>query len=419
MKRVSAIFIVGLIAAAALLAQEHQRRQFVKITNSAGWTIAVDSTGQQFIYDTERDEFVPEDEYVGGPDSQDVDQNRDYGPDEVILPPEIRCTDIYVGDITEIFSEVVVDIDERIEGSITCGRDVVIKGLVTGNVVSYRTVTVESTGEVRGDVIARSIVRDRGGRILGQRKEVPFPEGIGVPQVTTAFPSFSGIILTGFAIFICLITIALFPRQLKVITTVIERSVLKSFFWGILVWFSILPVFVLLLITIVGIPIAILVFPFVLIAAFLMAYVAATIYIGQRVCPYFNWQDKSTYIKSIVGVVFIAVAQIISGFFGLVGIKGLNVLFGVIYFIIAFVAITSGLGAVATSRFGTRPKTPGTGPEPGGLPPGPGTVPPVKPPPPPRSESLPPQVNVPPPPVPPPAPKSGDATDRDEHPSNK
>lgn len=418
MKRAFIIIMVGLLVAGTALAQEDREQRFVKITHSSGWTIAVDSIGEKWIYDSELGEFVPEDEFDGVSASPDDDGAPDYGPDQVILPPEIRCTDIYVGNITEIFREVVVDIDERIEGSITCGRDVTIKGLVTGNVVSYHTVRVESTGEVRGDVVAREIIRERGGRIIGQRKEVPFPESFGVPRVTAVFPDFSGIFLTAFLIFICLITIALFPRQLNVITSVLERGIIKSFLWGILVWFSILPVFVLLLITIVGIPLAILVFPFVLIAAFLMAYVAATIYIGRRICPFFNWQDKSIYIKSVVGVVFIAISQVISSFFSMVGIEGLGILFAVVYFVIAFVAITSGLGAVISCRFGTRPKPAGAAPEPGPPAAEPRPAPPVKPPPPPGSGPLSPQ-ETPPPPVPPPAPKSGNATDGPQDPSNK
>jgi hypothetical protein len=399
--------------AAAVLSQESQNRRFESISHSPQETVAIDSTGQEWYYDAESAEFVTEDEYKKSAGRQRESYDKDdIGPDKIILPPEIRCTDIHDGDITELFSEVVVKIDQRIEGSITSAQNVTVKGLVTGKIISYRTVIVESTGEVRGDVIAREIIRDRGGRILGQRSEVPFPEafGIGVPRVSGIMPGFGGILFTGFLIFICVIMIALFPKQLERIVAKIGSGPVKSFFWGVLVWFSILPLFVLLIITIVGIPIAILIFPFVIIAAIIMGYVAAAIYIGKRLSPRFNWQDKSIYFKGIVGVVAIAALRLVGNILIFIGAEGLGIFLGVLYIIFASVALTVGVGSVISSKFGARPKP--AGPAPGvARPPGqPHPMPPVTPPPPPRTEPLPPQV-TPPPPVPPPAPKSGNATD--------
>lgn len=406
--------------AAVAMAQDNEERHYVKISYTTGHTVAVDSSGQEWYYDTESGEFVTEDEYGGSTARRgDPADEDDLGSDEIILPPELRCTKVHDGDITEIFSHVIIRIDSRIEGSVTSGKEVIVKGLVIGNVVSYGRVIVESTGEVRGDVIAKEIVRERGGRILGQRLEVPFPEGIGiVPSVPVVFPSFMGFIFTGFLVFICLITIALFPQQLGRVVAKIEEGTIKSFFWGVLGWFSILPVFALLIITIVGIPIAILIFPFVVLAAILLGYVSVAIFIGQRLSPFFNWQDKSVYIKAIIGVIVIAGFRLLANIFISIGAEGLGVFFGVVYWIVALVTITAGLGAAISSRFGARPKpagkTPGSDLAPSELEP----VPPVKPPPPPKSDHLPPQILAPPPPVPPPAPKSGNATDQGKNPSN-
>ncbi len=412
--------MVCLLATAAM-AQDMQEHHFVKIDYSAGETVAVDSSGQEWIYDSEQGEFVPRDEYDSGSGLSDEGENQDYGPDDIVLPPEIRCTDIYDGDITEIFSEVVVELDERIEGSVTSGKDITIKGLVIGNVFGYRTVTIEGTGEVRGDVIAREIIRERGGRILGQYTEVAFPQtlGIGIPKVTGFFPNFMGIIFTAFLMFLCIISIALFPNHLARIVARIEREVIKTFFWGILAWFSIIPIFVLLVITIIGIPVALLIFPFALIAAFLLGYIATTIYIGKMLAPIFGWQEKSIYIKSIIGVLAIAVLRLLANFSSAIGAGGLDLFFAIIYLVVVFAVITIGLGAVASTRFGTRPKPAGTAPEPSPTPPEPRPAPPIQPPPPPQSDPVIPQVIAPPPPVPPPSPRSGNATDEGKNPSNK
>jgi hypothetical protein len=387
------------------MAQESDETRFVKIKHTADRTVAFDSSGDKWIYDSELGEFVHEDDYEGG-----GGDDSDIGPDAVILPPEIRCTDIHKGDITEVFSRVVVEIDERIEGSVTSGKDIIIKGLVTGNVLSYRTVTVESTGEVRGDVIAREIISERGGRIIGQRTEVTLPGGIGVPEVGGVFPDFMGVIFTGFLIFLCIIVIALLPKQVHRVVTRITTETLKSFLVGLLAWFAILPLFVLLVITIVGIPIALLIFPFALIAAFLLGYVGITIYIGNKFCPVFGWQDKSIYIKSICGVIFIAIIRLLANFLATIGLEGLALFIAIVYMVLAFVAVSTGLGAVVTTRFGTRERHAGITPDDGPHRHEPQPAPPVKPPPPPQTEPLPPQV-TPPPPVPPPPPKSGNATD--------
>jgi len=401
--RKTIISILVLFLAAGLAAQDELDKRFIKITHTADYTVGVDSAGDKWIYDYDLGKFVAEEEFVkngvGG---------EEFGEEDVILPPEIRCTDVYHGDITDIFGQVEVDLDDRIEGSITSGKDVIVRGLVTGKVVSYRKVTVTATGEVRGDVMAREIVRERGGRILGQSTEVPFPEaiGIGMPQVRSVFPSFSGIIFTGFLIFVTVIAIALFPNHLRRIGARIEEGVVKTFFIGFLVWFAILPAFVLLVITIIGIPIAVLVFPFALMAAILLGYVAAVIYIGRRLSPIFGWQDKSTYVIGIIGVVAIAILRLLANFTMSIGADGLGTLLGLIYGLTAFVALTTGLGAVVSSKFGFPPKkspdVPGGGPDRR-------RQPAVKPPPPPRVDPSP--SFIPPPPKTPPPPKSENATD--------
>ncbi len=404
MRRIFLIWVC-LTMAAAVMAQEGHDRSFVKITHAPGYTVAIDSTGKAWIYDYEKGDFVPEDEY-----EKTAGSAGDSGPEDVILPPEIRCTNIIKGDITEIFKDVVVGIDDRVEGSITSGKDITVKGLVTGNVLSYRRVIVERTGEVRGDVVAREIVREPGGRIIGERTEVPFPERLGIemPRIRTYSSTIGGIFVTGFFIFICAITIALVPRHLGRVLAKVEEETVKSFFWGVLAWFLILPIFVLLIITIVGIPIALLIYPFALIAAFILGYVAVTVFIGSKLCPIMGWFDKSIYVRSFVGVVALAILRVLAGFLGAIGLDSLSNLFGVLYAVVAFIAITLGLGAVVTSRFGTRPKPAGAD---GGPSPEVPAAPMVKPPPPPRTDIFPPREYTPPPPVPPPPPKSENATD--------
>jgi hypothetical protein len=375
-----------ILAASIVVAQVEGERTFVKIVHSAEGTVAVDSSGQKWYNDSETGEFSTSKKRPARSDrGSEQAATSDYGDDGIVLPPEVRCTDVYVGDITELFEDVVVDLDERIEGSVTSGKDVIVMGLVVGNVVSFQTVTVESTGEVRGDVFGKQIIRERGGKIVGQRNELPLPNMIGmdIPTVPSILPGFMNLVFLGFLIFICAIVIALVPKPLERIVAKIRKEIIKSFFWGVLGWFSLLPVLALLIITIVGIPVAFLVFPVALVAGIVLAYVSVAIYLGERLCPLVGWQDKSRYIIGICGVVLLELMRLIGSFFEVVGLGFLSGLFTISYIVVCSIALTIGFGAVVSTRFGIgtkRAKPPSgtipTEPAPAPRPPAPVITPP-------------------------------------------
>ena len=425
MRHLFYIFIIVLALASLVAGQDKPPAHFIKITHSADETIAIDSTGKEWRFDKDKGDFVPATgRKTSGAGTGAASDREDTGRGSIILDPEVRCTDVRVGDIFEVFQEVVVGLDQRIEGNITCGRDVVVKGLVTGNIYSGRTVTVESTGEVRGDVIANEIRKETGGRILGQRTEAPFPGRIGfdIPQLTGPIPGPAGIVLAGFMIFICVITIALAPRHVSRVVAKMEAGPVRSFFWGILGWFSIIPLFALLIITIIGIPVAILILPLALAAGLILAFASAMIFIGGKFAATFGWQDKSAYLKSIIGVLVFALVQLVATLFNVAGVQAMGGILAAIVIVVGIGLLSIGFGAVISSRFGVRPKVvkvvidvaPHSGAY-GEAPP----IPPVKPPPPPRSDASlsRPASSYPPPPVPPPL-DSGRATERGEDSSN-
>jgi hypothetical protein len=364
-------FIVGLwiilglvLLAAPAAAQETSGQKFVRITHSADGTTAVDSVGVVWHYDADRGEFVPGE---GAGRKTAVDRGDEDTVEEGIeLPAEVRCTNIHEGDISRLFSEVVVETDERVTGAVFSGRDVIVKGLVDGDVVSLKTVTVTSTGEVRGNVIAKEIRRDRGGRILGQQSKVPLPvvTGWSTPGVFV-LPWLVTVAFIGFVIFITVIVIALVPKAVGRVAARVNQAAVKSFFIGLLGWFSIIPVFALLIITIVGIPIALLAFPLILVGAVVLAVAAAAIFIGERLCPLLHWEHKSTYMKAICGIIAVELLDLAASLFGSLGAYAIHYLFLALYVIVVSVAVTVGFGAVISTRFGTRsgppaPKTDGS-----------------------------------------------------------
>ncbi len=417
MRHVSLYIVLLCLLSAAAPAQEESRQAFVKIIHSSSETIAIDSTGNEWIYDRDQGRFVPIDEYSSASGETPGTPDEESGSSEIVLPPEIRCTDVHEGDIVELFRDVTVGFDQRVEGMVLSGRDVIVKGLVIGDVVSFRTVTVESSGEIRGDVVASQINRERGGRILGEQRQMPMPGGVGVtmPRISPVLPDISGIFLIIFQIFVVVIVLALGSGPVGRIINKIEHGVVKSFFWGLLAWFAVLPIFALLIITIVGIPVAILVYPFALLLAVILAFVSSAVYIGRRLSPLIGWEDRSGYLKAILGVVAVGAVLIFSNLADAVGIEPLRGMLAAIFVIICVVALTVGLGGVVTARFGMRPKPAHPGPQ---YP----QAPTVSPPPPPRMDTRPqPPAPPPPPPTPPEPPSrpgSSDATNRDDDPSN-
>jgi len=385
MKRFFLILIL-LATATFAIGQTSSNKKFIKISHSSTGTVGIDSSGQSWLYDPEKGKFVLSEGETGqvieisyeqdAPDADSIEESD-------LLPPEERCTDVRHEDISSFLEDVVVETNERVEGTIFSGRNIIIKGLVIGDVVSFRAVTIESTGEVRGDVVAKEIIRESGGKIIGQRLEVPFPEFERLSfRAAPILPSLIVIYCTVFLIFIGVIIVALVPAPIQRIQTRIENETIKSFLWGLLVWFSLVPVFVLLLITIIGIPVALLIYPLIILAALALAFVGVSVSIGNRLCHQFNWGSSSSYTKAICGIVALQLLGLVSGALGIFALFTL-------YVIAIVIAITIGLGAVVSTRFGTRPKT--TGSNQAAASPVPPVVPPLPPnaPPPPSVPPLP------------------------------
>lgn len=396
MRRIIFIFALALFPA-VLVGEGDSGQKFVKIIHTVDMSVAVDSSGQTWRYDKEEGEFVRTRDSNWKRAQSAGSGRRDYDEEDVLLPPEVRCTKIIHGDINEWFDEVVVEIDERVEGKITSRRDVIVKGLVTGDIFSGQTVTVESSGEVRGDIVAKEIRRERGGRILGQRDEVLIPD-INFPQISRSSEGTASILVMVFLVFICLITVALAPKYVGVVFERVQEEVVKSFFWGLLGWFSILPLFILLVITIVGIPVAILVLPLLIVICIILAFAAITVYLGGSLAKRLSLPSHSRHLLGVFGTVALTLPLLAAAALGFIGADVLSILGYVFFGLFMFLAVTIGLGATISTRLGTRAKptggAPGTGPQ--------AAVPPVSPPPPPDPES--PPLSSPPPPVSPPPP---------------
>ena len=257
------------------------------------------------------------------------------------------------------FGNVYIEYDDEIDGDVvTIKGNVTVDGIVYGNIVSPKTVFLGPEAIVTGDIIAKRLEKDpdaefHGRHILFSFGSFPFPYdiGVGLPGLG------SWIIVTIFMLIFTSIFMIVFQRPVKRIQYHIATGFFKNLAVGLVLILAILPVFVLLCITIVGIPVAIIVYPIALLGAFILGHIGAAYYVGKALSRLIgSLRFDSTFATTIVGVSALMASWIVSGFFVAVGSEAFAIFFFVFGIITLAVTATAGLGAVWFSRFGTRPR---------------------------------------------------------------
>jgi len=165
------------------------------------------------------------------------------------------------------------------------GRTILIPGNVSGNVdLSGENIEILGSARIMGNITYSSNNRikiDPGAKILGKivrtRSSFEFHRPkLNVPRWSSFQPFFLvGLFAAG------MLLIAVFPRFTQAALRAVDTSPLKSLGLGTAILFSLPPVILLLIITIIGIPIA-----FALLAlyatALLIGYLVAAIFIGDK-----------------------------------------------------------------------------------------------------------------------------------------
>lgn len=272
-------------------------------------------------------------------------------------------------DIVKAGTDIIIEEDEEVEGDVTVfGGDVVVKGMVDGSVVAlWGDVLVTSTGVIEDDVtsVGGEVNVESGGIIKGERAEVKgnilgvdFSPHIVKPKIVSkGFGVMAWIFKILLLLFLGMIVFSVVPKNVGKVKDKVEGEFLKSLLIGLLAWVLFLPVFVLLLITIIGIPLAILL-PLVLIVALILGYTSVSLYVGLKIKQNTNIKPQTPLLTVFVGIIAVELISIIGILTGIFG-GGLSPLSGVltfVYLVIIFIILTTGLGSVVLTRFGTRPK---------------------------------------------------------------
>ncbi|MCX6826965.1 MAG: polymer-forming cytoskeletal protein [candidate division Zixibacteria bacterium] len=346
---------------------------------------AVDSDGTEWEYDFSHNIFIKHGK--GNQQTETIFRRQQNG--SVYLSDSLKAN-LY-STIKKVkglqLGAIEIGPDEKVDGPLMAVGPIIIQGLVNGDVTSYKKITVTSTGEITGDANAPEIAKMRGGIIRGRRHETSLPQMAEIhlfEKISYGGLIVNAIILT-ILIFCGFLAVAIIPKPTFRIKYCIQTRFFRSFFVGFISWILLIPLFALLCLTIIGIPIAILVMPLGLILGVILGSVGLGQLVGERFNQFLGGRFNSQILQAIVGITILYLLWIIVSLLGLSksGLyQGLSISFMVLAIIIWSVGGTAGLGAVILTRFGSRSydKIKNLSFEAGALPPSPPppTPPPLK-----------------------------------------
>ena len=282
-------------------------------------------------------------------------------------------------DIVKTGRDIVVEEYEEVDGEVVVvGGDVTVRGTVTGNVIAVGgDVFVKSTGVIEGDAVSLGgkVEKEGGAIIRGERVGVDFfpdrvvPHVLGLPPTTVIkFPPFFGgfgglalfarIVKIILFLFLGIVVISIVPKHVTKVKDKVRQDFLKSALVGFAAEILILPIFVLLIVTIIGIPVALLVQPLLILAALILGYTGVSYFIGDKLREGSSLKPDTPMMTLVIGILAVESVLLLATVVGIFGhfVFGFSWILTFIGWTIWYVAVTVGFGASILSRLGTRPK---------------------------------------------------------------
>lgn len=195
--------------------------------------------------------------------------------------------------IVKIGSDVTVLEEQQVDNVVVLGGQITVSGLVEKNVLAVGgSVVLTNKAVVRGNVVAVGgvVAQGSGSLVFGDITEINLSALSGALQsVMQGELSGWSIILNiiSLCFFVIILMVALLmafllPRQLTAVANVIANQRIKSFFCGLLGTLMIVPFFMLLAISIIGIFLMPLVFASILLAA-MIGFIACGFLLGNLI----------------------------------------------------------------------------------------------------------------------------------------
>jgi hypothetical protein len=239
---------------------------------------------------------------------------------------------------------------------VNVGADVMVEGTVNGSVMTIGgDIYVTSTGYIRDGAVALSgkLKVEPGGRVTNVKMAFDESRRASHTSVSNVFRVMGGIFLGIYIIWLVLAATftSLMKNNVERVLNVIRARPWKSFLLGYLAYLLAFGAMLVLTISILGIPVAVVGVPVALFAGMVLAVTSISNLIGQRLVggrqlSFQTFLYGTLLLSGLPGMFFII--QFLSG--SLVFMVFNWILIGLLIFIIA----PFGLGAVLTTRFGTR-----------------------------------------------------------------
>ncbi len=280
---------------------------------------------------------------------------------------EIATIELEHGDMVKFGKNVTVDEGERVNGDVvSIGGDVRVRGLVTGSAISIGgNVFISSTGIVETDAVSvgGDVIKEPGAIIKGQNVGLGFLPG-KIWRINGGHYFFRGasfvfsIIKVLFFFFLGILVLALAPKNVVKIRDKIKENMWKSGLIGFLGEILILPLFILLLVTIIGIPVALLILPLAVLLGMLLGYTSVSLIVGESLKENTNLKPQTQMMTLALGILAVQFFSLFSSFLKIFWgfFSPLALILGIIGFLIVYVVFTIGFGGAIQTLLGTRPK---------------------------------------------------------------
>lgn len=345
-------------------------------------------------------------------------------PDAPDVPEPPQPPDHGDNDLVRFGEDITIQKDKVVDGSVVAiGGDIFVQGEIRGDCTSVGgSVTVDSTGYVKGDAVSvggsttvhpggrvRNNVSVGGGgawRTMHGRHWIPWMGLMGVGAAVAGIVStFVQLLIT---LFLAWLALLLIRERMVYAVDRMGTHFGKSLLWGLVAWMGAIVAIpaivivgaiamVILVITIIGIPIAILLaiaMVFALIGAVLgivilvfLGYVNGAMYLGRLILhrwkPGVAFSPMRAVIVWTVLILGIKMLGHVIGYLGVVFMMPIGIAMGIAAAVLWIVMSTAGMGAMVLTRFSKGPVLAGAAPV---TPPAPGAgwyEPPPKPAPPP------------------------------------
>ncbi len=270
----------------------------------------------------------------------------------------IDAADSIRGDVFLILGDL--DIDGYVRGDITVlAGDLRIgsSGDVEGKIDCLGTVTLDSGAHVWGDIKASNLVTPMMDEYYDFRGEFSEKKiGFSWQDIFRRLTSPVMIVYLLLVIFCIFSFILILPRPVARIRYQIETGFMKCFLVGVLLTIALFPLWLMIVITIIGIPVAILIFPFVVIGAYVLGAIGFTQFAGFELRRRTTLRYEGFLKTTLAGIVLLGSPLILAVFFQFTNVDPLTVPIFIIFLAVQLIMFTTGLGAVFFSRFGTRPQ---------------------------------------------------------------